>query len=74
MKHLDNDSLLHVAGGKFFEKKVKYQQFSVTQRCPIKSFAPKSTQCLDICDNCIWGKETYKGSGLVNCTKQKISR
>ncbi|MBO6127111.1 MAG: hypothetical protein J6P21_03890 [Clostridia bacterium] len=57
---------------KFLDKKIKYRQCSVTQKCPIGAFVPKSIQYLDICDNCIWGKETYNGSKIVNCTKQKI--
>lgn len=67
-----NNSVLHVDMGKIFDKKIKYQQCSVTQKCPIGAFIPKSIQCLDICDNCIWGKETYDGSKIVNCMKQKI--
>ena len=54
------------------KRKIRYKQFSVTQKCPIDCFAPKTIQYLDICDNCKWGAETYKGSRIVNCTKQKL--
>ncbi|MBR0184369.1 MAG: hypothetical protein IJQ10_04410 [Clostridia bacterium] len=74
MRYIDNNFSSNFSGGKFFNKKIKYRQCSVTQKCPIGAFIPKSVQCLDICDNCIWGKETYDGSRIVNCTKQKIPR
>ena len=74
MKFFDNNFLLYDNSSKIFNEKVKYQQCSVTQKCPIGAFVPKSTQYLDICDNCIWGRETYCGSRIVNSTKQKISR
>lgn len=43
--------------------------YSGTQKCINGKFIPKESLRINTCDNCIWARETYPGSGIFICNK-----
>ena len=64
LKNLNGEILSNIFAGK--NKRII---FSGTQKCINDKFVPKESPRLNTCDNCIWAKETYPGSGIFNCTR-----
>ena len=60
-----NDKILMDISKKINNKNI----FSGTQKCINGNFIPKESHRINTCDNCIWAKETYPGSGIFNCDK-----